>query len=237
MKNYYLLFAFMLMPLMSVAQYNPYQDAYNYGRQMREQANQRLRNNPERLWVNIVENLGKGYAFKSCYDKALEDAEYLANEHNDGRGYLIMGYMYEMGIGSLTQDRDYAKKCYKWGMECGNRQCKAELNRIENRQYYRSSDAENFKRYYANLTASAYSASKSLDWNNSSSGSSSSKQHSQSSRCRSCNGTGVNPIANTGGSRTNWVAYYNSKGNKCKYCGRYTSHYHDRCASCNVPRH
>ena len=54
--------------------------------------------------------------------------------------------------------------------------------------------------------------------------------------CSSCGGTGVNKARNSGGSRTNWVAYYNSQGNKCPYCGSYTSHYHDKCARCNVPR-
>lgn len=53
--------------------------------------------------------------------------------------------------------------------------------------------------------------------------------------CRSCGGTGVSKTPNSGGSRTSWVAYYNSPGNKCPYCGGYTKHFHDRCSSCNVP--
>lgn len=55
--------------------------------------------------------------------------------------------------------------------------------------------------------------------------------------CSSCGDTGVNPSPSSGGSRTSWVAHYNSQGNKCPYCGRYTQHYHDRCAHCNVPRY
>ncbi|MDE6266762.1 MAG: hypothetical protein K2M07_05365 [Muribaculaceae bacterium] len=53
--------------------------------------------------------------------------------------------------------------------------------------------------------------------------------------CRKCGGTGVNKTPNSGGSRPNWVAWYNKAGTECPYCGRYTAHYHDRCASCNVP--
>lgn len=53
--------------------------------------------------------------------------------------------------------------------------------------------------------------------------------------CTSCGGTGVSKIPKTGGSRSSWVAYYNTPGNKCPYCGGYTSHFHDRCAHCNVP--
>lgn len=54
--------------------------------------------------------------------------------------------------------------------------------------------------------------------------------------CRSCGGTGVNPSPNSGGSRTTWVAHYNSRGNKCPYCKGYSEHFHDRCAHCNIPR-
>ena len=57
------------------------------------------------------------------------------------------------------------------------------------------------------------------------------------SECTSCGGTGVNPSPNSGGSRTSWVAHYNSQGNKCPYCGSYTKHFHDKCAHCNVPRY
>lgn len=58
-----------------------------------------------------------------------------------------------------------------------------------------------------------------------------------SGNCSSCGGTGVNPTPNSGGSRTSWVAHYNSAGSKCPYCGKYTKHFHDRCARCNVPRY
>lgn len=53
--------------------------------------------------------------------------------------------------------------------------------------------------------------------------------------CRSCDGTGVSKTPNSGGSLSSWVAYYNSQGSKCPYCGSYTGHFHDKCSSCNVP--
>jgi rRNA maturation protein Nop10 len=62
-----------------------------------------------------------------------------------------------------------------------------------------------------------------------------SSRHSSDDVCQSCGGTGVSKTPNSGGSRTSWIAYYNSQGNKCPYCGRYTSHFHDKCSSCNVP--
>lgn len=75
----------------------------------------------------------------------------------------------------------------------------------------------------------------------SSSGSSSSSRSrsSSSSRgsCSRCGGTGIDPTPGSGGGLSSWVAYYNSEGTKCPYCGRYTSHMHDKCSSCNVPRY
>ena len=68
-------------------------------------------------------------------------------------------------------------------------------------------------------------------------GSSRHKRNDTDGGCRSCGGTGISPIPNSGGSRTSWVAHYNSQGNKCPYCGSYTKHFHDRCSSCNVPRY
>lgn len=67
-------------------------------------------------------------------------------------------------------------------------------------------------------------------------GNSNSSRDRNSGTCRSCGGTGVNKTPNSGGSRTSWVAYYNSSGTQCPYCGLYNSHFHDKCASCNVPR-
>lgn len=63
-----------------------------------------------------------------------------------------------------------------------------------------------------------------------------SSRRSNDGTCRSCGGTGFSKTPNSGGSRTSWVAYYNSQGSKCPYCGGYTGHYHDRCSRCNVPR-
>lgn len=72
----------------------------------------------------------------------------------------------------------------------------------------------------------------------SSGSSSSSRSRSSSSRgsCSRCGGTGIDPSPNSGGGLSSWMAYHNNEGNKCPYCGHYTSHNHDRCSSCNVPR-
>ena len=71
----------------------------------------------------------------------------------------------------------------------------------------------------------------------SSSSSSSSRGSSRSSgSCSRCHGKGIDPTPNSGGSLSSFVGYYNSAGDRCPYCSNnYTSHYHDRCHSCNVP--
>lgn len=81
---------------------------------------------------------------------------------------------------------------------------------------------------YANSWADAQAASRR-------GGNSRNDSHRESGTCSSCKGTGVNKTPNSGGSRSNWVAYYNQQGNKCPYCGGYSSHFHDKCARCNVP--
>lgn len=68
----------------------------------------------------------------------------------------------------------------------------------------------------------------------SSSGSSSSSSRRTGS-CSRCHGTKIDPTPNSGGSLSSFVGYYNSSGDRCPYCNSYTSHYHDRCHSCNVP--
>ena len=58
---------------------------------------------------------------------------------------------------------------------------------------------------------------------------------STSSNCHVCGGTGIDPQpCDTGAG--NWIGYYNPSGTKCPYCGRYSSHRHNKCYHCNVPR-
>lgn len=58
------------------------------------------------------------------------------------------------------------------------------------------------------------------------------------STCSICGDTGVDPsYLEYWGGRANWLGYYNQNGNKCPYCGRYSTHYHSKCSHCNVPRY
>lgn len=247
MKKVLVVFAMVVLPMVSSAQYyNPYnyyqqqqamQDAYNMGRAAAERDRQETLRNPSKVLSLIVENLGKGYVFPDAYEKAYEYADHLASVLDDARGYLFLGYMNEMGIGT-SRSRKFAKECYSDGADLGNKQCKRELRRCNEGNYYSTSDAENFKLYYSRVVTSAYSAAQALNWNSGSTNRSDSGNSNSSGRrgtCSSCNGTGVNPQPNSGGSLAMWVAHYNKPGISCRYCGRTTGHFHDRCASCNVP--
>ena len=89
--------------------------------------------------------------------------------------------------------------------------------------------AANGQEIYVPLGSSSSSSSSTSTYSASSS-------HSTSSgSCSRCGGTGVDPTANSGGSLSSWVAYYNTSSTQCRYCNSYTGHYHDRCSSCNVP--
>lgn len=58
------------------------------------------------------------------------------------------------------------------------------------------------------------------------------------STCSKCNGTGVDPTyLQYWGGVASFLGHYNSNGNKCPYCGKYSQHYHSKCTKCNVPRY
>ena len=158
------------------------------GKQMAEQMERNRRNNPNALQAGITENLGRGFVWEECYEKAYEDLEILTEEHDDSKGYLIMGWMNEMGIGT-SQSRSYAKKCYGWGADNGNKQCKKELQRINNGKYLNETNEKNFKKYYADLVTTAYSISQSINWDSGSS-SYSSGSSIGGRTCAGCGGTG-----------------------------------------------
>ena len=57
----------------------------------------------------------------------------------------------------------------------------------------------------------------------------SNSHRSSKANCPYCNGTGVTKSQSSGGNMSSHVAYYNSPGNKCPYCGYSNKHYHTKC--------
>ncbi len=98
--------------------------------------------------------------------------------------------------------------------------------------WYTASRDEQLAFYEANKNCRTEGLKFDYDWEGSSSSGSSSHYSNSSSSCTNCGGTGINKTPNTGGSVTSWIKYYNHKGDKCPYCGRYSEHFHDKCAHC-----
>lgn len=57
----------------------------------------------------------------------------------------------------------------------------------------------------------------------------SNRSSSSKANCPYCNGTGVTMSQSSGGNLSSHVAYYNSAGNTCPYCGCSNKHYHTKC--------
>lgn len=72
---------------------------------------------------------------------------------------------------------------------------------------------------------------------NSTNSNSSSNHKKSGSSCSECGGSGIDPRPVQCYGYTSWLAEYNSEGNKCRICGKYSEHYHTRCSHCSTPNH
>ncbi len=202
----------------------------------------------------------KAARWNSAYDCLQDGINYLGMESfskamkyfkrsaalGNARANMYIGEMYEFGFG-VEGSKTTAKMWYDKGAARGDIGCQNRLQRI--RQYgYFEANAQNRRAYLQNMREisnwAAVSAQQMTDniWGKSSRSSSGSNRSGSSSNsrkqsCSSCGGTGVDPTPSSGGSLHNWIAHYNPRGTKCRYCGRYSGHYHDKCTSCNVPKY
>ena len=186
---------------------------------------------------------GLSYFMEGEYGTALKYFKRSSSLGN-ARANMYIGEMYEFGFG-VEGSKATAKKYYDKGAALGDVGCQNRVQRI--RQYgYFEATAKNRRAYLEsmqNASSWAYVTAKRMTdeiWGSSSSSSSSSSRNSSSRKkqsCSSCGGTGVDSNPNSGGSHFTWVAHYNSRGTQCRYCGKYTEHFHNKCASCNVPKY
>ncbi|MDE7412494.1 MAG: hypothetical protein K2N05_01710 [Muribaculaceae bacterium] len=102
--------------------------------------------------------------------------------------------------------------------------------------WYVDSKEEQLAFYDANKYYQSEGITFDYSWEDSSGDSHSSKPKRNSS-CSKCGGSGIDPSPSQIYGTASWLAEYNSKGNKCRICGKYSEHYHVRCSSCNTPRH
>lgn len=71
---------------------------------------------------------------------------------------------------------------------------------------------------------------------NSSSNSSSNSNGGKTAICTKCNGTGLDPTPTSSSGVGGWIGIFHDGKSKCKYCGKYESHWHDKCPRCNAPK-
>lgn len=168
MKKCVFLVVLAVMPIVCAAQYyNPYgsyqqqrqmnQQAFEWGKKMMEETlenhEQQLKQNPLMLGGVAVEDMAYGR-----YSNAYERFEYLANNYNDARAWLYLGYMNELGMGT-SKSYEHAKTCYAKGANLGLQECTVELQRIKQGNYLGSEYKQIFRGYFQNIVAmqSAYS--------------------------------------------------------------------------------
>ncbi len=210
---------------------------YRMGQQMAEQQKRQRWNNANACLQDGIEELRvKSYSEAKRYFKR-------AAKLGCARAYMYLGEMYELGMG-VDASKSNAKAYFEAGYEEGDVGCANRLKRIRNYGYF-DATAKNRRIYIENLnetlnwaSVSAKSMVDQMDWSSSSSSSRSSSSSSSNKRknCTNCGGTGVEPTPSDG-DLSSWVAHFNPRGTKCKFCGRHNSHKHRKCASCNVPKY
>ncbi|MBR2206061.1 MAG: sel1 repeat family protein [Prevotella sp.] len=209
---------------------------YRQGQQMAEQMKKQRWNNANSTFEDGINAL-----MRKSYSTAMKYLKRSA-ELGNGSAMAYVGNMYELGLG-VEANTQTAKTWYNKGRNRRDNLSISNLNRVQQHGFWKAS-ASNRSTYIQNLINLSNMAAvmsqqivNGMDWGTSSgSGGGSPSRRSNSGICSTCGGTGVSPISNSGGSLSSWVAYYNSEGNKCPYCGRHTGHFHDKCSSCNVPK-
>lgn len=206
-------------------------------------AKQHIEQMKEQRWnsaSNTFED-GRNALMEKSYSSALR---YFKRSVRLGNNLAIayIGNMYELGMG-VEVNTETAKAWYNKGNNRGDNLSTNNLKRVRRYGFWKA-NSKNRSTYIQNLKNISNMAAimsqqivDGMDWGTSSSSSGSNNRRSSGGACSNCGGTGVSPTPNSGGSRSSWVAHYNSKGNRCQYCGSYTQHYHDKCSSCNIPRH
>ena len=167
--------------MVCIAQYyNPYssyqqqqqanQRAFEWGQKLVEQEmkrqEQQLKQNPLMMSGVAVQDMANGQ-----FSKAYERFEYLAENYDDARSWLYLGYMNELGMGT-SKSYDYAKICYANGAKLGEPNCKIELRRIKQGKYLGRECKAKFRAYFQDIVAMGMQSVNSMDWGLSSSSSS-----------------------------------------------------------------
>lgn len=61
--------------------------------------------------------------------------------------------------------------------------------------------------------------------------------NSVDTKCSKCGGTGYDPFPSSTSGVGGWIGVFHDGKSKCPYCGRWESHWHDKCPSCSAPQY
>lgn len=166
-----------------------------------------------------------------------------ASTNGDGTSCYYAGIINELGYLGHVNFKS-ARFYYALGKQYNNPECIKRLNHIDFR--YPSSELPKQRERFYNFVCERYNlvmnSVNSIVQQYESDPTHRSSASNHNSHCSSCNGTKINPSPvfencdHYPGNST-WLGYYNSPGNRCPHCGRYTKHYHERCSLCNSPRY
>ncbi len=206
-----------------------YQQGYEYGQQLLQQQEQKQdlidQNNPTNCTARICK-----YIAHREFASAEQWADYLQNiGGKEGIALFYKGLTNE-----LQNNPSDAEKYYKLGADMGDKSCQAFLSRLQTEGPATDEQINNIVNYYLNIEAATYNMASELSnnmWGDISSGSSSSKKSaSEKANCQYCHGSGydLTPYEYS----ADMKSYLNSAGNKCRYCGKTTKHYHYPCHYC-----
>ena len=204
------------------------QQAYEYGRQLMEQAIQNAEkaenNNADALIYNGVRAVVKG-----DYRIALSKFEKAMMELESSSAYFYFGAMHELGMGTSV-NKEFAMRCYSAGSKQKDKNCMEALARVNNRGYWQATETMRirFRSILSNMLNQAELITNSiisqdrLDNNNS---------EKQRSVCSRCHGTKFEQQAHKYSASSD--SYHNPAGNSCRYCGKTSDHYHYKCHYCS----
>lgn len=183
--------------------------------------------------------------FKLSFYQQAEVYNYLTRQYQkDGpSGYSI--WIEPLGIYTLwakleTYPDYFYFKEYAYVVKLARDLSWVEFLGIRYSQVATISEYNQFKKSYSDLQralniTSPYTPNYTPSNGSSNNGNSTGSNGNSRANCTRCGGRGVNPTPSAGGGLQSWVAYFNSSGTQCPYCGQYYQHYHDKCSSCSVP--
>lgn len=195
------------------------QQAYEYGHQMRKEADERANNDPVQLLADGMKAIADGDDSKA-YEKMRRSFIIGSNK----LALFFIAAMEELGLGTDVNKAD-AKRLYEVGSGMGEENCKQALQRISKYGYWEanSTNRQGFRNIIINHIVNTNAAVSNVFGGSSLGNNSSSSYGSSSRKCSSCGGTGE--CSGCGGKKRYW-----------QEVGQYTGHSTEKLIDCPICR-